>query len=271
MSTQLHSLLTRAGLSDDEAQVLLAIYRHPGSPVGRIAQYAGFKRGHTYNLISSLVGKGLASEALERGVMRVIATPPSHLPARIEKQREELTQLLLDLNGAVGQFEQLIPKLTGLPRVRVFRGAQGLKELYEFTLSAKGKVIRACADFASLFPRRRSPELNDWLWRYAEKRAKRGILYKGMVARSKESDLAFRRRRAQKRALKLLDSLPLSVEINLFDNYAAICSTDEEMLGVLIESEPLAASATNLFEAVWSRLPDYNLSGAKRRQRGRKR
>ncbi len=258
MSRHLKSLLTRIGTTDDEAAILLAIYQHPASPVGRIAQLAGYKRGHAYNLVGSLLSKGLVNEVAERGVMRVTGIPPAQLPTRLERARDETTKLLVDVTAAIGAFEALIPKTRGTPRVQVFRGSQGLMELYETTLSCKEKVIRACADFSNLFPRRRHPELNDWLWRYAERRAKRGIVYKGMLVPSRDSDIAFKKRRAQKRELRVLNECPLTVEVNIFDSYVAICSTAEEMMGVLIDSQAIAGSAKNLFNSMWDRLPPYS-------------
>ncbi len=258
MFKELHALFTRMGLGEDEAKVLLTLYQHPGSPIGRIAQYAGFKRGHTYDLVASLLSRGLASEVVERGVMRISALAPIQLPARVAKQREDLADLLVDLSSSVSTLEQLAPKLAAIPRVQMFRGSQGVRELYDFTLSSKEKIIRACADFAHLFPRKRSPELNDWLWKYAERRARKGIVYRAALVRSNDSDIAFRKRRAQKRELKLLEGCSLSVEINIFDKYLAVFSTEQEMMGVLIESLPLTESLKSLFEALWRCLPVYN-------------
>jgi len=260
MSKDLLSLLMKMELSADEAEVLLTLYQHPCLSAGRIAQFSRFKRGHTYNIISALLAQGLVSEVIERGVKRFSAVPPSQLPMRIEKKRDELAELLVNFNRATQKFEDLIPKLHSLPRVQVYRGISGVKELYQFTLSSKEKVIRACADFSMLFPRKRNPELNDWLWDYASRRASKGILYRGIVSRSSESDIAFKKRHAQKRELRILDQGALPAEINIFDRYVIICSTAQETMGILVESEPIAETAKVLFDAFWKVLPSYSIS-----------
>lgn len=259
-------LLTQLKLSKDEARMLLTLYEHPVAPAGRLAEYAGLKRGNTYNILSALCAAGLAQEVIERGVKRFTAIPPQQLARRVEEQRLTLLQLAEDLAAAVPHFEALCPFVKCVPRVQVFRGSAGVKELYQFTLSCKEKLIRACSDFSALFPRRRSPELNAWLWDYAARRAERGIRYRGIVARSAESDLAFKKRAAHKRELRLLEHARLSIEINIFDRYVAITSTAEEMMGVLIESTPIADSGKQLFDALWMASPPYAIA---RKGRGR--
>ena len=211
MADQLKPLMKRLGFSDDEAQVLLTLYQHPGAAAGRIAEYAGFKRGHTYNLLSSLSSQGVVQEVTERGVKRFNAIAPLQLMERVNQQRQELIKLANDLGNSVSQIEALIPALKSVPRVQVFRGASGVKELYNLTLTSKEKLIRAYAVFSSVFPRKRGVELNQWLWDYASRRARKGIRFHGIVTRSPESDIAFRRRKAQKREMRLLEGKSLSV------------------------------------------------------------
>jgi len=262
--TDLIALLSRLDLKSDEALMLLTLYQHPGSSAGRLAEHAQFKRGLTYNILASLIVKGFVHEVIDRGVKRFTAIPPLQLVQRVLEKQKELARLEQDLNNALSRIETLIPNLSSLPRVQVFRGASRVKELYQFTLTCKEKLIRACGDFGTTFPQNKSHELHQWLLRYASRRAKRGILYKGIISRSAESDIAYKKRVAQKRLLKLLPPRSLSVEINIFDSYVAIMSTSEESMGVLIESLPIAQSAKQLFDTFWEFLPNYTVSVKKK-------
>lgn len=215
----------------------------------------------SFNLLCSLVSEGVVQEVTERGVKRFSAIAPAQLQERIEQKRTELSKLAVDVNNAIRDIEALIPKQRNIPRVRMFRGASGVKELYQLTLTSKEKLIRAYADFGTLFPREKDTELNAWLWDYAQRRARKGILYRGIVTRSADSDTAFRKRKAQKRDLRLLEGQALPVEINIFDHFVAIASTSSEMMGILIESEPISLTARHIFDALWVKLSPYSIGG----------
>jgi HTH-type transcriptional regulator, sugar sensing transcriptional regulator len=266
MANDLNSLFRRLGFSEQEAHLLITLYKHPSTPAGRIAEYAGLKRGHTYNLLSTLLARGVVQEFVERGVKRFNAITPTQLMERVEQQRIELLKLARDLGNSVNDIEALCPGLQSVPQVRVFRGSSGVKELYQLTLKSKEKVTRSYADFSSLFPRKRDAKLNQWLWDYAKRRAKKGIIYRGILTRSLDSDTAFRTRKVHKRELRLLEGKSLSVEINIFDTSIAIASTSTEMMGVLIESETIAETMKQLFDALWVNLPVYSPSTAQKRK-----
>lgn len=245
------------GLSEPEVKVYFALLEFGAQPASVVAKKAGLKRGHTYNVLALLMGKGVAQEFEKDGTKYFSPCAPSVLVSLLEGRSQELEVRKRTLEHAVPDLERIRNPLTVQPKVRFFQGIDGIKEIYEDTLRTKEKELLAVGDFDHYFPREQSPELNDWMWEYCRRRAKKGIWYMGIVNKSPTTDLAFRRRRGEKRKFKMLRGIDLSVEVNIYGNKVAIISSSRDMVGLIIEDQPTADTLRNFHRAVWKMLPEY--------------
>jgi sugar-specific transcriptional regulator TrmB len=252
------------GLREEHARVYLALLEHPHIPASRIAHYAHISRTHSYALILDLIAHALVEEIETEHIRRYRACDPVLLISKIKEHEDRAHTEREKLLGAMPQLCALQPKSPWQPRIKFYQGAEGLKDLYNIMLTCTTKKIYGCGDFATVFPAKRDPSLNRWLWNYGKRRAKKGIWYYGILNRSSASDLAHARRSSEKRVLKVLEGISLAAEFCIFDNSIAICSTSDEMVGVLIESEAIASSARALHQSVWCMLPEYGCAGQRR-------
>lgn len=248
------------GLSDPEIRVYLALLELGTQPASTVARKAGLKRGHTYNVLTLLMQKGVVQEFEKKGVRTFTCTRPAGLLSLLERRAD-------DLEGVKRQLLQSLPLLEGIinpqaiqPKVRFYQGIEGIKQIYEDTLLFPHRDMYALGDFDHFFPRENSPELNDWMWRYCDRRAKAGIRYVGIVNKSATTDLAFRKRKGQKRVFKMLEGIDLPVEVNIYGDRVAIISSSKDMVGLIIEDAPTADTLRNFHQAVWRMLPEYCLT-----------
>lgn len=248
--------LTRVGLSEVEQKVYLTVLRLGAKPVGAIAKAVGLKRGQTYNIVDELLEKGIVQEFTKSGVRQVTVNSPENLMVLLESREAELKTTKKLLSEAIPFLEIMQTPALSPSAVKFFRGVDGIRSLYEDTLTV-GEDIYAVGDFGATFPVEESKELNDWIWNYAKRRASAGIHYYGIINKSAHSDLAYRRRVAQKRSLKMLEGVSLPVEINIYGGKVAMMSSANEKLGLLIEDVHVAETLRNLHRAVWGGLPDY--------------
>lgn len=256
-SAAIHAALTAFGLSPEESKVYLALLSMGTQPASVIAKQADLKRGHTYNLLTRLKGRGIVQEHQKRGVTFFTGSPPEALLSLLERRSEELAVQKRGLLDVIPLLKSLGSPLAVPPKVRLFQGVDGIKEIYNDTVRYAEGIIYAVGDFAHFFPKERSVELNDWIWRYCDRRAKKGIWYHGIVNKSPDSDLAFQKRREQKRKLKMLTGIELSVEVNIYGDHVALISSSCDMVGLIIEDRPIAETLRNFHQAVWGMLPEY--------------
>jgi sugar-specific transcriptional regulator TrmB len=96
--------LAPLGLKEQETAVYRAALALGARPASVIAQKAGLKRGHTYNVLQGLGDKGLVQEFVKGGVRHYVCSPPQSLLA-IAWGREE------ELRRTKARLEELIPEL----------------------------------------------------------------------------------------------------------------------------------------------------------------
>ena len=260
MDTLLPILLGSLGLSEAEAQVYLSLLAVGSQPASIAAKKSGLKRGHTYNVLAELMQKGLVQEFEKGSVRYFTAAPPQTLVSILGNREDDLQRRKRELMQALPELERIKNPLLLAPKVRFFQGIEGIKEIYEETISVPNQILYAIGDFEHFFPMENSRELNEWMWKYSERRARRGIAYYGILNKSTISDEAYRTRVKHKRKLKMLRGTDLSVEVNIVGDKVAIVSSSRDMVGLIVEDRPTAETLRNFHRAIWSVLPDYSLS-----------
>lgn len=246
-------------LSEDETRVYLSSIELGAQPASTIAKKTGLKRGYVYNILSRLKDSGLMHESERSGVRCYDAQSPSALLSLLGNREEEIAVRKQQLLQLLPVLEKLRNPLIVQPKVRFFQGVEGLKEVYNDTIRIPKQPIYAICDFENAFPESANKELHDWMWRYTDRRAAQGVWYHGIVNRSKDSDLAYRRRTKQKRKMKMINGVDLPVELNIYGNKVALISTKEDLVGVIIEDAPIAGMLRNVHQVLWHLLPDYHI------------
>lgn len=256
-SSALLSLFGFFGLDREESSIYLASLELGSQPASILAKKAGLKRGHVYNILSRLKDRGIMHEITRDGVRYFDSRSPSTLLSLLANKEEEIAVQKQKLLQVLPTLEKLRNPLIVQPKVCFYQGVERLKEVYNDTIRVKNQPLYAVCDFEHAFPETQDKELHDWMWKYTDRRAKQGVYYIGIVNKSKDSDLAYKWRKKQKRKMKMLKGVYLPVEINVYGDKVALISTSEDMVGVIIEDKPIAEMLRNFHQAMWPFLPDY--------------
>lgn len=245
------------GLTEVEIKVYLSTLTLGTKQASIIAKHTELKRGQTYNVLRTLVEKGLIQELEKNQVLHFSAIKPENLLQLIETKFDSLKDLQTQLRSIIPFLQSLQSPFSTPPKVRFFNGISGVKEVYEEML-ATAEPIYAFVDFEAVFPQEKDPMLNQWLWNYAQRRAQKGIWFYGITNKSKASDKAFKLRKKQKREMKLLEKSLLPVEIAVFADKIAFMSSSQDSVAVIIEHQPTATSLHSIHQVLWNILPKYS-------------
>src|SRR6476469_6749286 len=85
--------LTRLGLTTYEAKAYLALVRRDSSTAAQVARLAGVPRQRIYDVLATLVGKGLASTRPGQVVKYAATAPERALDRLVSDHRERLADL----------------------------------------------------------------------------------------------------------------------------------------------------------------------------------
>ncbi len=112
--------LTRLGLTMYEAKAYLALIRRGSSTAAEVARIAGVPRQRIYDVLASLVERGLSSTRPGKVVKYVASPPDSAIQRLVSDHRQTLAELE---RGANDMIEQLAP---------AFREGQGVTDPLDY-------------------------------------------------------------------------------------------------------------------------------------------
>lgn len=246
MVKDLLHILRNAGLDDREAELYLVGLQMGSAPASDYAKASDFNRITVYNTLENMVRRGLFT--IEKKVRGKYYAPvaPEYLAVEARKSAEAVERVLPELRAMQGsQYRK--------PHIRFFEGWEGVRRVYEDTLTAKSELL----NFAnSAVVRRHWPNYDT---EYVAERVKRGVELRGIAPDDTAGRRVHGEDRKYLREIRLVPARDFDFrnEINIYDSKVAICSFDSglngdgDMFGVIIESKEVAETQRQIFEMAW--------------------
>jgi HTH-type transcriptional regulator, sugar sensing transcriptional regulator len=243
--------LEKIGLSDKEAKTYLALLELGPTTVVNVAKKSGLKRTTTYEILKTLLARGLVNEIVFGKRRRFVAESPAkfleHKKDEVEKLREMLPTLEALHNVAIER-----------PSVQFFEGKEALKQIFTDMISntspvndkirgieTKGNTKILLGHFGEQF----------WI-SLLRKKKERGLQSFILDTIGKKEYLEFQEKypwvvdhNLITRYLSDLDDL-FTVNIYLYQNKLAIVAADQ-LIAFVVENFRLKQSFDFIFETLW--------------------
>lgn len=243
--TYIEKLLTDIGLSDKEVEIYLSLLALGSASVSKITQQAGINRTTGYDILSGLVEKGIVSVSGKKPKQEYVAEDPMTLVGYLGRIITERQDLLVRAKAMVGEL-QIIHNKENRPRVTFYEGIEGLKNVYENTLTSS-ETIRGFANVDQMHK-----GLPGYFPEYYKRRAAAGINIRAILSGNQEGINRAEKDRLEKRKTVFVDPQKYNFipEIDVYDNKIMIASWKEQ-LGVIIESEEIADAMKKIYDLAW--------------------
>jgi sugar-specific transcriptional regulator TrmB len=243
---ELRKKLAFIGFSEKEIHIYLALLILGKGTVAEIARKAGINRPTGYHILNGLESKELVKISGKEPKQEYIAESPDKIELLLLKQIKENEEQLR-------QARELIPELKSIhtinnrPKVSFYEGREGLRSVYEDTLTST-EQIRAYAAVDDMHS-----GLPNYFPEYYKRRTKKGIAIRAIVPDSPKGRerKSFDKTESRESALvpkSVFDFIP---EINIYDNKVMIASWREK-LGIIIESAEIADAMKKIYELAWA-------------------
>ncbi len=246
MAKDLQGILENIGLSEKEAQLYLAGLQLGSAPASDYAKATDLNRITAYALLEEMVAAGVFTVTKKVRGKAYSPVAPEYLSVEARKNADALDRALPELRSLRGsQYRK--------PHVRFFEGWEGMRRVYEDTLTAKSEVL----NFAnSAVVRRFWPAYDE---EYVSERVRRGIRLRGIAPDDAAGKRVHGEDKQKLREIRLVPAkeFDFTNEINVYDSKVAICSFDSglkgdsDMFGVIIESKEVAETQKQIFEMAW--------------------
>ncbi len=239
----LENVLKTIGLSPKEIKVYETLLQGGKSTPAQLLQKVNLKRGDLYNVLKKLEKKQLIYHLPEEKKLTYVPSPP-----------EKAEQMLKHLERSVELAKSGLPLLyslynlgVGKPGIRFFQGIEGIKEVFNDSLTAKTEIL-AYSDNDGLL--RTIKKYAIW---YAAERRRRKIWERAIVpdtpvakAYIASYDMAVTR-------IKFVphETFKFSLEMNIYDNKVFYVTFREPYIAVIIEDQAVADTQRAIFELSW--------------------
>lgn len=231
--------LKNIGLTEKESKVYLACLERGASVVSEIAKRAHINRVTTYDILEKLIKKGFINFMTKNKIKYFNATKPDLIYESTKQNTEKLKKMLPDLRRLHGE--------TPHPRVRYFEGIQGIKAIYEDTLTSKTEILNYAnsKEIRQFWP--------EYDLQYVKKRAQKKIFLRGIAPLDEAGLKVKSENKKYYRDIRLIPpyKYDFSNEINIYDNKFSIISFNEGLIGMIIESHEIADTQRVIFKMVW--------------------
>lgn len=238
--------LVRLGFSPKASAVYLALLELGKAPVSDIAKQAGLNRTTVYDIIVDLESEGLVSRSIDPKKKQFSAEPPEKIPVILERKSRQLAEQAKQAQGLVDSLSLLTAKSPVKPKVKIYEGNEGLKTLYDASLTCK-TYIRSFlnSDELETFDKAYTDS-------YFKRRAKKGIEIQGILNDSPISRGYKKLEKELKRECRLVpkEKMDIVPEVYIYDDTISIFS-HRERLGVSIESKDIAYAFKKLYDLAW--------------------
>jgi len=238
--------LNALGLSPNESSIYLALLEVGRGTVSQIARKARINRTTGYDILDTLVSKGLANISGKEPKQEYHAESPQKIVVLLENRIEDEKKRLEEARSLLPQLKS-IHNVSGRPQVRFYEGKEGLEQVYEDTLTSH-ETIRAYANVDDMHK-----ALPSYFPRYYHRRADKKIGIRAIIP-SNEAGLGRAKEDKMERresALVPPDQYYFTPEINIYDNKVMIASWREK-LGIIIESQEIADAMKKIYELAWA-------------------
>ncbi len=236
------ALLEQFGFSPKQSALYLALLELGQADVADIARKANIKRPTAYVLLGDLQEKGFVS--LQEGSNR-------------QYQAEDPRKILAYQKAKVSQLEKVLPGILGLasqsehkPGTRFFSGKDGIKAVYEESLlQPAGSEMLAIGIAESV--ERSIEDFQNW---YIRRRTNSRITMRAIIPSTTEGLKVAARDVQELRETRLIKPKDFTepVELNIYGNkVSAVSFVENELIGVIIESQVLANVHRQMFELLW--------------------
>lgn len=235
-------IIKNFGLTKNEAKIYLTLLREGSSLAGEITEKTGIHRRNVYDTIERLIEKGLVSYVTVDNKKLFNPANPERFLEIIDEQKETLEKKKKD-------FKKILPELKFLRKekkkhdVRFFKGAQGLKTVYE-------DILRTKKDYVGYGSGEIEDLLKFYFRHYVNKRVKLKIKAKLIYS---ENDRGKHFTKNPFLKVKFLpDEYSSHTTFRIYsDKVAILLLSKEEPLGIIMKNREITNGYRKYFEIIW--------------------
>jgi HTH-type transcriptional regulator, sugar sensing transcriptional regulator len=248
MDKLLEDTLKLLNLNNKEIKFFKTCFKLGNPTINEVIKVAKLERSTGYLIAQSLIEKDLIEEDYREYKKRLIAAEPKKLLRILSTKGRTLGRQEIELKEKLPELQAVYKVSDIRPNVRVFDGLNGLLEIWQDILTSKTKIL--------LWSNQETEKqffTTSQHQKFIEERIKKNIQIEVLaVNNEKGSQLKKNDGKAFRQTKLLQKGITFSAETYIYDNKVAILDYKKDIIGIIIESEPIYTSQKAIFQITWS-------------------
>jgi sugar-specific transcriptional regulator TrmB len=247
MERVLQRSLTVLGCDEKQTRLFIASYNYGKASLSELAKAARLQRSTAYVVIKVLLEMGLIIEDHKAYGKAFTAVEPEVLIRMVESRQRQIGRQRLSLEEHLGELQALYRTNEIRPQVRTYQGTNGLVSVWRDVLTAKSEILiwTNQATESKLF---NTVQHDQFIAeRCRSERFARVLVVDnpaGCALRAADTDSL--------RETRLLPKgIDFSAETYLYDHKVAVLDYNQDIIGIITESQQIAQAQKAMFETAW--------------------
>ncbi|MFH1784906.1 MAG: helix-turn-helix domain-containing protein [Candidatus Micrarchaeota archaeon] len=241
-------ILYKLGLTENEIKVYLSLLELGQSTTGPLIKKTKIPSSKIYQILDSLVGKGIVGYIAHGGVKKFRANRPIVLRHLLDLKEKEVERLKNELEAVLPSLENEFHSEKVNYKVELLEGVRGIKTVYDISLDLLKPGEEMCTiGYPVLASEIFNAYFRDYHKKLAKKKLKAKILYDYDTWFSKK-----RESRPHADQKYLPKGIVTPAFIHIFQDYVGIMVvTEKQKLSILIKNKEVAESYFQYFKLLW--------------------
>lgn len=230
------------GFEDNEARIYLAVLELGPTSMWQIHQKSGIKRTTCYQIFEKFIERGIGVKTDEPKHSVYSVVDPENLVTSLEHRKNQF-------KDSLPMFDALISKSTAKPKMTLYTGPEGVRQVYYQGLESPLGGERLVLGTPKIWIE--NQEENDI---YIAERVKRNIRLRMIFPDAKEHYVLLENDKAELRQTRFLpkESYDPNIETMIYPHKVAyIAHSENEPFATVIENAAITEAEIQKFELLW--------------------
>lgn len=245
----MQEILEKTGLSKNEAKVYLSLLDLGITSSKAIIERTGLHRQIVYDMLNSLIEKGIVSFVIQANIKYFKALEPRNFLEYFNVKKEKILKQEREFKEILPQLEMRKKRNTEKQETTVYSGNKGIKSLLDDMLSQKQEILTIGASELEAEAFQYHIQFN--LPKFHKIREKRKIMYKLLLSVKMKERVKKLNELEYTEARILPDEFTSNSSTNIYGDKVSIIMWSSQSFGILIKSKEIADTQRKHFNLLW--------------------
>jgi sugar-specific transcriptional regulator TrmB len=248
MDKLLYDTLKLLGLGQKEIRFFIACFEIGPATINDVAKRARIQRSTAYLIAQDLITQRLIEENLHQYKKKISTIDPSDLLRILSSKQRTIGRQEIELEEKLPDLQAIYQASNARPNVKVFEGVSGLFSIQTDILSARKEILLwTNQETENKFF---TKEFHD---KFIELRKRKGTFIKVLAVNNEKGHGLKSSDKGNLRETHLLPKgINFSSETYIYDGKIAILDYKKDIIGVIIQSEPMSQAQKAIFDLTWN-------------------